>query len=301
MSIKMDCIQKIVNDNIHLMNNINHIKVDDINGQITRMVVYSNYLYENKLKNDTQIYRYYIWDGYAFNQPYANLFRIFLFHILNKYEDVFNKIPFTNEIEEYFKKIIGDCNDNDGLCVKEFFKIDNHDGLNREEIYKLLQHHTNLKKYPVKATNIDDIINFMYSLEDDCENENMDYGLFHFSVIGNNCSHCNLFLFDRIMMLWYRIEPGGLIFKDNYEEITNQYYGIDTMIKNVKSNYMSQNDYYYLPGMHFVNPGPYCGYYSAMIVDEYIGFGMHDMYQVVEKVTCLEYVGDKLEEYKNKV
>jgi hypothetical protein len=293
----VEIITKYINDNLHLLNNINHISEEHITSTICRIVTYNNHLYENKIKKDIQLFRYYIFFDYHLdNNPYTNLYRIFLYHIVNKYYDYFKNITFTTEIKNFLINSINDCNNYNKLCIKDTISISNKSGLNLFEIYKLLQHYHEIELYPTTVKTIDSLLDAMCYLED----KNKEYGLFRFPVIGaNNCSHCNLFLFDKKLSMWYRIEPVGTYFsEEDNDNITYQYYGIDKKIKEIKTNYMSHNDYYFLPGLHFINPGPYCAYYSVMIVDEYIRNGFHNMIHTIEKVSDVVFIKGKFEEYE---
>ena len=121
------------------------------------------------------------------------------------------------------------------------------------------------------------------------------YSLFMFAINMDKVPHCNLFLYDYKINIWYRIEPNGMILCG--EEIYNQYDYVDIHIKKVKTNYLSQNDYHLLPGLCYINPGYYCMYYAVMMVEEYIN--NNNMFDVIEKISNIDYIEKKLKEYKS--
>lgn len=289
-------ISKYVNDNVYLIDNINHISEHAITCCMYQTVMYNNDLFDNKLKSDIQSFRFYILTGYESDKDkYQTLFRIFLFHIINKYYNSLKNIQFTLEIKNYFLDLINNCNV--AKSIKNPVNIANKSGLILLNMRKLLQHHQDIHFNPISINlnSIGQILDVMCDLEDICVNK---YGLFRMSVQGaNGCGHCNLFLFDYKLQHWFRIEPAGIFFADDEnQQITKQYSELDKNIKNIKCNYSSQNDYYYLPGMHFVNPGPYCAYYAIMIVETYIT--NNNMFETIEKVTSIDYINNKLKEYE---
>jgi hypothetical protein len=200
---------------------------------------------------ELQSFRYYTLINYELDEN-KWLFRIFLYFLIHKYRDYFQTIVYTKEINDFFTIMI-DSYDN-LFVAKPFVQIANKSGLNSSEMNKLLDHLCHLK-LTTTTKNINQIMDEMYNVE----NNDGNYGLFRYSVVGNNnCSHCNMFLFDKMNNIWIRIEPAGIYFCDDNDPlfVKNQYNDIDNKIKEIKSNYLSFNDYHYLPGLHFINPGP---------------------------------------------
>ncbi len=134
--------------------------------------------------------------------------------------------------------------------------------------------------------------------------------MFNFSCVGSQIndngtnvnSHANTFLYDRIIGTWIRFEPGGLSHND-----LEQYGELDNYIKIFKPLYISHNDYYYFPGLHVINPGPYCAYYSLMFIEKYIELRCTEpnfstqknvLFDTIEQISDREYIGRKLVEYE---
>lgn len=130
------------------------------------------------------------------------------------------------------------------------------------------------------------------------------YGLFSIPVHGNDGSHFNLMLYDRDINLWYRIEPAGYIYYNgkmnsivnNNNNMVFQYSILDEEIREIKKNYLSHNDYYFLPGLHNINKGPYCGFYSTMMIKQYIKH--NDIFTVIEKISDIDLIKEKLNQYE---
>lgn len=286
-------IKQLIEDNFYIINNINHISDEHIRATIIFIVKHSNHSYKNNINKELRSFRYSSLADYELDKT-KWLFRIFLYFVIHKYSDFFKTVVYTKEIDELFINLID--NYNYQLVVKPFVQIDNKTGLDFTEMNKLLNNLCNIKLTRT-TKNIDEIFDEMYNVEDN----NEKYGLFRYAVVGNNnCSHCNMFLFDRINNTWIRIEPAGIYFCDDDDPIVakNQYNDIDDKIKELKDNYISFNDYHYLPGLHFINPGPYCAYYTIIIVDEYINNNNNNMFSIIEKISCLDYISEKLKQYE---
>jgi hypothetical protein len=285
-------ITQLIEDNLFIINNINHISKEHIRATMNNIVKYSNYLYTNNIKKELQSFRYRILVNYEVDES-KWLFRIFLYFLIHKYADYFQNVAYTKEIYDFFINLID--NYEHIIVTKPFVQIANKSGLDFTEMNKLLDHLCNIRL--TKTTkNIDQIIDEMYYIEDG----NSKYGLFRYSVVGNNnCSHSNMFLYDRYNNRWIRIEPAGIYFCDDNDPafVKNQYNDIDTKIKELKSNYLSFNQYHYLPGFHFINPGPYCAYYSIMVVEEYIN-NPGNIFSIIEKISSLDYINKKLKQYE---
>jgi hypothetical protein len=289
-------ISQLIDNNLNIINNISSVSKEHILSTIIMIVKYSNDLFENKMKKDTQSFRYNILKNYEIDQD-KSLFRIFLYFLINKYSNLFATIAYTKEIHEFLMNRIDNYKISLRNLHKPFTSISNKSGLNLFEINRLLYKLCNVK-LTTTTKNIYQVLNEMY----DIENGKSEYGLFRYSIIGNNyCTHCNIFLYHRTNNIWIRIEPAGMYFCDGDDPsfIKEQYNDTDNIIKELKTNYLSFNDYHYLPGLHFINPGPYCTYYSVMIVDEYINDNNHNIFSVVEKVSSIDYIDKKLKQYES--
>lgn len=333
----IEIISNLINDNVNLLNNFGHISEHHTKSTIISIVQYHNYLADNYLRLETEQYREWILIGYYNDETNTKgmLFRIYLFYLIHKYDYYFKVTKLTSEIKRFLLDAIK--NSKVKLIKREGVQLENQDGLWCRDIVRLLDMYDviydddiiikmpnmftpdkrskmdrlfiddkhellNIPNitYFMQATTFDEVINKMSDAEDKC---NDSYGLFRFSVVGSrpDRGHCNLFLYDYKINKWYRIEPAGTIMYGHSDDEINtyQYSEIDNKIRQLKSNYLSQNDYHYLPSMHYINPGPYCVYYSVMIVEEYVKCG--NMIDAIEKVSSLDYINNKLKDYDEKL
>ena len=310
-SSTIQMIEKYINKNFHIMSKINIVPEDSIFFQLCMMTTHSNYLYENKINWKPRQLRFAILDGYEKSSGSANLFRIFMFHLINKYEYFKNiEIPKNTELE--IKNLIDVYSEKVLLVKKQIFELENKSGLDLRGIHFLLNsknsHLIEIYHDSIRAKNntienyTTEILVLMTYMESNCEKK---YGLFRFSVLGDDCTHCNFFLFDSTLKTWYRIESGGFYYcvGECKKEHIEQYNILDCNLKKSKDNYYSHTDYHFIPGLHSINKGPYCAYYCVMIVEEYINNDvisnneLHKMMKVIEKVSDFEFIESKLREY----
>lgn len=320
----MDLLKNYIEDSLPILHNLGNVNKEKIGMTIVMMVNYHNYLQEKEVKSNTHKLRYWILGNYnkEVDNTNRNIFRMFLFHLVNKYPTIRNitttienKQMIDSLIDSYSKKIIFPEN------IKSI-NIKYTDGLTQTDMISILTLRNKDEKFIISNEKISFLYKDVFSIAketlkvmDDLEEKCVDkYGLFRVSVDGGSCSHCNLLFFDYKIKVWFRIEPCGFYFLNKLnnfiggETAISQYGGLDQIIKAMKDNYFSHNDYYFLPGLHTFNPGPYCVFYSIMIVDEYTENDDSDinkdnklmkMINTIEKISRIDYIETKLKEYEH--
>lgn len=315
MNITRDLLHNAISKYYHLIDSLSFISNDDIEHVVKAGVYISNEKYSNKIDMKMEPARHSSLKNY---NKYKPIIVLLTMHILHK-----NRLLIENTHAYYIHQEVEEfMNGFDYIPTSSVIyniNINNKGGMNSYDMKKIIN---NLCPEVHFDT---DYISYKLGFEVYCINiinrmkyieiSNNKYSAFRFSVPGNDGTHCNIFLYDKQVNMWYRIEPAGSKWyceTKDYDEIykgktvfskdlnmaaREVYNELDQHIRKNKANYLSQNDYYFLPGLHTINPGPYCCYYSIMILEAYIN--EQNIFQAVEVITCRNYVEKKLGEYED--
>lgn len=299
----VDVLKMLIKLHWNLALNIRCVSEVDIYIQLYNLVEYHNYLWDTGVRNKLVHWTHYRYPLLKFEleNKNENIVKIVLYHIICKY-DIFINATFYTTTTEIVNNIIKEYTE---ILNKEDYsqplpvEISNKNGLNLIDISELLSN-PQIELYH-KSIRYDDsnllekIVKLMYKMEDYCMDK---YCVFRLSVIGRaGDAHANLFMYSPRENMWFRVEPAGI--RMTVDEVSKYYIELDETIKEFKPNYKSTNDYYYLPGLHKINPGPYCAYYSCMIVNEYVSNTEMTMIDIIEKISNIEYIKQKLIQYNN--
>ena len=273
--------------------------INCVNEECVNALSYSIYNHSFFEKSKIQ---YYEFSKYVKQHSKCNLIYIVIMYVINKNYKLFKLID-NNETNEL--KIFIDHYD-------PVIKFKNVDILAIEPLsFRLIVKLFAIKKILLKYGNVFKInlenapyiykiiIKEMNDVEKSC---NQNYGLIGLHFDDYKKEHCNLLLYDKNRNIWIRIEPGGHRFYKNFEiSIENIYSNfhenLDNHIKEQK-NYISNNDYYFLPSLHDINNAGCCGYYATMLVEEYIINDDGNLFSLTEKFINHEYIKSKLLEYR---
>ena len=263
-------------------------------------IEYRNFKYDNKMLDEQRHFRFFLNQIVTknWNDERYLILTIYFNYLITKY-----KLSIENTNKNFtFVKNLYLLRSVPSLNKFKPYHIKYDNGLNSREIeyliYKLNIHINVLIGERVKITDINysNVVIQMNQLESQAKNVKLN-ALFQLSVQGdNNHTHCNFLFYDYNKNLWIRIEPAGVKFYDT-TSTSHHYTKLDLYIETHVKNYLSHNDYYHLPGIHYINDGPYCTFYCIMLIEEYINYKNHNLFDVMEQFLNHDYVVSKLIHY----